>query len=65
MPEPANVHDLTRMQRHESYMMREALVEHGGNLTRAARWLGISLRSFQYKVGRYGIVVREFKRLDG
>ena len=65
MSEAANVHDLTRYQRHESYLLREALAENAGNLSRAARWLGISRRSFHDKVGFYGLVPAEFKRLDG
>ena len=39
----------------ERRAIEEALRKHGGNRTRAARELGISLRTLQYRLKDYGI----------
>jgi two-component system response regulator AtoC len=44
-----NVHELERRA------IEEALNRHGGNRTRAARELGISLRTLQYRLKEYGL----------
>lgn len=44
-----NVHDLERRA------IEEALRRHGGNRTHAARELGISLRTLQYRLKEYGL----------
>ena len=44
-----NVHELERKA------IEEALRRHGGNRTRAARELGISLRTLQYRLKEYGL----------
>lgn len=47
--ETLNVHDLERRA------IEEALRRHGGNRTHAARELGISLRTLQYRLKEYGL----------
>jgi two-component system response regulator HupR/HoxA len=39
----------------ERQMIREALHKHGGNISRAARELGLTRRGLQLKLGRYAL----------
>jgi DNA-binding NtrC family response regulator len=43
----------------ERKAIEDALHQNGGNRTRAARQLGISVRTLQYRLKEYGIAQRE------
>jgi len=50
------IYDLNRiLERHEKAAIKKALMQTGYNKTKAAQLLGISLRSLQYKVKKYGL----------
>lgn len=50
------IYDLNRiLERHEKAAIRKALMQTGYNKTKAAQLLGISLRSLQYKIKKYGL----------
>lgn len=48
------------IQNIESEMFRNALLESNGNISKAARTLGISRQTFQYRMKRCGIDVNDF-----
>ncbi|HSO18113.1 MAG TPA: helix-turn-helix domain-containing protein, partial [Desulfosarcina sp.] len=47
---------------HERSVLAEALAHHGGNITRAARSIGISRQLFNYKMKKYRIDRRDYLR---
>ena len=47
------------MQKYEAKAIAEALQSHGGNRTHAARVLGLSRRTLQEKIARYGLGGRQ------
>ncbi|GAB4365705.1 MAG: sigma-54 dependent transcriptional regulator [Spirochaetales bacterium] len=52
---PGSVLGVTRLEDVERLVIEEALRELGGNRTKAARRLGISRRTLQYKLKKYGL----------
>lgn len=58
-PQPRHPHFSGDLSAHLDAVERELIAEHvakaGGNTTRAARLLGISRQSLQYKMKRFGI----------
>ena len=52
----AVVRDYTRVDSHPAEQLREALARHGGNRSRAAQALGLTLRQFSYRCKKLGLV---------
>ena len=53
---PAVVRDYARVDSHPAEQLREALARHGGNRSRAAQALGLTLRQFSYRCKKLGLV---------
>ena len=50
------VRDYGRVDSHPAELLREALARHGGNRSRAAQALGLTLRQFSYRCKKLGLV---------
>ncbi len=50
------VRDYTRVDSHPADQLRDALTRHGGNRSRAAQALGLTLRQFSYRCKKLGLV---------
>ena len=51
------VRDYTRVDSHPAEQLREALARHGGNRSRAAQALGLTLRQFSYRCKKLGLAI--------
>jgi Nif-specific regulatory protein len=51
------VRDYTRVDSHPAEQLHEALARHGGNRSRAAQALGLTLRQFSYRCKKLGLLV--------
>jgi len=61
-PAPAGLEECTlpeAVARVERSMIEAAMAKTGGNITRAARLLGITRQALQYKLGKYGILAEQ------
>ncbi|MFN7724219.1 MAG: sigma 54-interacting transcriptional regulator [Rubrivivax sp.] len=54
---PPLVRDYARADSHPAEQLREALARHGGNRSRAAQALGLTLRQFSYRCKKLGLVI--------
>ena len=54
-PGPALVRDYQAVQSHTAAQLRQALAAHGGNQSRAAQALGLTVRQFGYRLRKLGL----------
>ena len=55
MPGPALVRDYQAVQSHTAVQLQQALAAHGGNQSRAAQALGLTVRQFGYRLRKLGL----------
>jgi Nif-specific regulatory protein len=55
VPGPALVRDYQAVQSHTAVQLRQALAAHGGNQSRAAQALGLTVRQFSYRLKKLGL----------
>jgi Nif-specific regulatory protein len=55
-PSFASMHQSVRTDSHGVEQLRDALAQHGGNRSRAAQTLGLTLRQFTYRCKKLGLV---------
>jgi Nif-specific regulatory protein len=55
-PHPGAVRDFVRIDSHPADQLRDALARHGGNQSRAAQALGLTLRQFSYRCKKLGLL---------
>ena len=58
-PEPKTLEEAVAAL--EKRMIRDSLIETGGNMTRSARMLGITERIMGLRMKKYGLEYREFR----
>jgi Nif-specific regulatory protein len=54
-PAPALVRDYQAVQSHTAAQLQQALAAHGGNQSRAAQALGLTVRQFNYRLRKLGL----------
>ena len=54
-PGPAGVRDYQAVQSHPAAQLQQALAAHGGNQSRAAQALGLTVRQFNYRLRKLGL----------
>ncbi len=52
---PGDVRDYQSAQSHSAQILRDTLMRHQGNQTRAAQSLGLTLRQFSYRLRKAGL----------